>query len=146
MDVIIKKYDDLTLDELYDILRIRVLVFVVEQKALCDELDGKDRDAYHVILRQDNEIKGYLRVFSEDESNREVKIGRVLTTERGKGYGRLIMQEGIELARKVYNPKIINVHSQTQAMEFYAKFGFKQVSDVFIEDTLPHVSMNLELD
>ena len=146
MDVIVKKYDDLSLDELYDILRIRVLVFVVEQNALCDEIHGKDRNAYHVFIREDEEIKAYLRVFSNDDSNREVKIGRVLTTERGVGYGRLIMEKGIELARKVYNPKIINVHSQTQAMDFYAKFGFKQVSDVFIEDTLPHVSMNLEFD
>ena len=113
---------------------------------MCDEIDGKDRNAYHVFIREDGEIKAYLRVFSNDDSNREVKIGRVLTTERGKGYGRLIMEKGIELARKVYNPKIINVHSQTQAMGFYAKFGFKQVSDVFIEDTLPHVSMNLEFD
>ena len=131
MNVIIKKYEDLTLDELYDILRIRVLIFVVEQNALCDEIDGKDRNAYHVFIREDGEIKAYLRVFSNDDSNREVKIGRVLTTERGKGYGRLIMEKGIELARKVYN---------------YTKFGFKQVSDVFIEDTLPHVSMNLEFD
>ena len=129
MNVIIKKYEDLTLDELYDILRIRVLIFVVEQNALCDEIDGKDRNAYHVFIREDGEIKAYLRVFSDDDSNREVKIGRVLTSERGKGYGRLIMEKGIELARKVYNPKII-----------------KQVSDVFIEDTLPHVSMNLEFD
>ena len=146
MNVIIKKYEDLTLDELYDIKKKKIKIFVVEQNALCDEIDGKDRNAYHVFIREDGEIKAYLRVFSNDDSNREVKIGRVLTTERGKGYGRLIMEKGIELARKVYNPKIINVHSQTQAMDFYAKFGFKQVSDVFIEDTLPHVSMNLEFD
>lgn len=146
MDVIIKKFDELTLDELYDILRVRVLVFVVEQKAICDEIDGKDKDSYHVFIREDNEIKAYLRVFSEDASNKEVKIGRVLTTERGKGYGRIIIQKGIEHAIKMYNPKKINVHSQTYAMDFYAKFGFRQVSDVFIEDTLPHVSMDLELD
>ena len=146
MEVIVKKYDDLTLDELYDILRIRVQVFVVEQEVPYNDLDDKDNDAYHVFIREDNQIKAYLRILCEDESNGKVKIGRVLTTERGKGYGRLIMEKGIELARKVYNPKIINVHSQTQAMGFYAKFGFKQVSDVFIEDTLPHVSMNLEFD
>ena len=146
MNVIIKKYEDLTLDELYDILRIRVLIFVVEQNALCDEIDGKDRNAYHVFIREDGEIKAYLRVFSNDDSNREVKIGRVLTTERGKGYGRLVMEKGIETARKAYNPKRINIHSQDYVIEFYEKLGFKQVSDVFIEEDRPHVSMDLELE
>ena len=74
MNVIIKKYEDLTLDELYDILRIRVLIFVVEQNALCDEIDGKDRNAYHVFIREDGEIKAYLRVFSEDDSNRRSRL------------------------------------------------------------------------
>ena len=146
MEVIVKKYDDLTLDELYDILRIRVQVFVVEQEVPYNDLDGKDNDAYHVFIREDNQIKAYLRILCEDESNGKVKIGRVLTTERGKGYGRLVMERGIELARKVYNPKLINVHSQTYVNEFYAKLGFKQVSDVFIEEDRPHVSMDLELD
>ena len=146
MEVIVKKYDDLTLDELYDILRIRVQVFVVEQEVPYNDLDGKDNDAYHVFIREDNQIKAYLRILCEDASNGKVKIGRVLTTERGKGYGRLVMEKGIETARKAYNPKRINIHSQDYVIEFYEKLGFKQVSDVFIEEDRPHVSMDLELE
>ncbi len=82
MELVVKHYSELTADELYDILHVRVLVFVVEQKCPYEEVDGCDRQAYHVFLRDETGIKAYLRVLDRGVSFEEVSIGRVLTTER----------------------------------------------------------------
>ena len=85
MELVVKHYSELTADELYDILHVRVLVFVVEQKCPYEEVDGRDRQAYHVFLRDETGIKAYLRVLDRGVSFEEVSIGRVLTTERRRG-------------------------------------------------------------
>ena len=91
MELVVKHYSELTADELYDILHVRVLVFVVEQKCPYEEVDGRDRQAYHVFLRDETGIKAYLRVLDRGVSFEEVSIGRVLTTERRRGYGHKIL-------------------------------------------------------
>ena len=95
MELVVKHYSELTADELYDILHVRVLVFVVEQKCPYEEVDGRDRQAYHVFLRDETGIKAYLRVLDRGVSFEEVSIGRVLTTERRRGYGHKILDAGI---------------------------------------------------
>ena len=82
MELVVKHYSELTADELYDILHVRVLVFVVEQKCPYEEVDGRDRQAYHVFLRDETGIKAYLRVLDRGVSFEEVSIGRVLTTRK----------------------------------------------------------------
>ena len=77
MELVVKHYSELTADELYDILHARVLVFVVEQKCPYEEVDGRDRQAYHVFLRDETGIKAYLRVLDRGVSFEEVSIGRV---------------------------------------------------------------------
>ena len=77
MELVVKHYSELTADELYDILHVRVLVFVVEQKCPYEEVDGRDRQAYHVFLRDETGIKAYLRVLDRGVSFEEVSIGRV---------------------------------------------------------------------
>ena len=99
MELVVKHYSELTADELYDILHVRVLVFVVEQKCPYEEVDGRDRQAYHVFLRDETGIKAYLRVLDRGVSFEEVSIGRVLTTERRRGYGHKILDAGIAAAR-----------------------------------------------
>ncbi len=99
MELVVKHYSELTADELYDILHTRVLVFVVEQKCPYEEVDGRDRQAYHVFLRDETGIKAYLRVLDRGVSFEEVSIGRVLTTERRRGYGHKILDAGIAAAR-----------------------------------------------
>ena len=100
MELVVKHYSELTADELYDILHVRVLVFVVEQKCPYEEVDGRDRQAYHVFLRDETGIKAYLRVLDRGVSFEEVSIGRVLTTERRRGYGHKILDAGIAAARE----------------------------------------------
>ena len=144
MEIEIKKYEELTLDELYEILKIRVNVFVVEQKCPYPELDDKDKKAYHVWLRENGMIKAYLRVLRAGVSYEEASIGRVLTTERGKGYGEKIFAKGIEIAREKFNADKIRIGAQLYAKGFYERFGFRQVSEKYLEDGIYHIEMLLE--
>lgn len=145
MELVIKHFKELTLDELYDIIQARVDVFVVEQKCPYRELDDKDRNAYHIFLRDENGIAAYLRTLDRGVAFDEVSIGRIITVRRGQGYGAEIMHEGITFAKKQYNADKIKIMAQHYAKGFYEKFGFKQCSEPFDDDGIEHINMILEL-
>ena len=145
MELVVKKFKELTIDELYEILRVRVNVFVVEQKCPYEEIDNKDKSAYHVFLKENGEIVAYLRVIKQGVSFEEALIGRVLTTKRKKGYANIILKEGIKIAKEKFKADKIKIEAQTYAKKLYEKFGFKQISDEFLEDGIPHIKMLLEL-
>lgn len=145
MEFVIKKYEELTVDELYEILKARINVFVVEQNCPYPELDDKDKRAYHVWLKENGIIKAYLRVLDAGVSYEEASIGRVLTTERGKGYGEMIFAKGIEIAREKLDAEKIRIGAQLYAKGFYERFGFRQISDKYLEDGIYHIEMILEL-
>ncbi|MGG7213188.1 GNAT family N-acetyltransferase [Clostridium nigeriense] len=144
MELFIKRFDELSTEELYEILKIRVNVFVVEQECAYQEIDEKDKKAYHIYLKDKNEIKAYLRVLDKGISYEEVSIGRVLTTERGIGLGNKIIEAGIKVAKENMNADKIKIEAQSYAKKFYEKFGFNQISDEFLEDGIPHIEMILE--
>lgn len=96
MELIIKHFSELSTDELYDIIQARVDVFVVEQKCPYRELDDKDKNAYHIWLRDENGIIAYLRTLDKGMAFEEASVGRIITVRRGQGYGALIMREGIK--------------------------------------------------
>ena len=141
MELHIKAFDELTLTQLYNLVRARVALFVVEQECPYPELDGKDFGAYQVWLVEYGEILAYLRVLDRGVSYPELSIGRVITTRRGVGLGRRIMEEGIRVAEEKFGPGPIRIQAQSYAQGFYALFGFKRVSDEFLEDGIPHVEM-----
>ena len=145
MKIIAKRFEELTLDELYAILKIRVDVFVVEQHCPYPEIDGKDKQAWHVMLMEGNEIAAYLRVLEAGVSFDHVSIGRVLSTKRRSGYGRILLKEGIRIAFEELKAKEIWIEAQSYAKNFYANEGFKQTSEEFLEDGIPHIRMVLEL-
>lgn len=139
MEIYIKKFDELTLDELYEILKIRVNVFVVEQNCPYSELDDIDKEAYHVYLKDYGQIAAYLRVYEKDE----VRIGRVLSLKRRHGLGTAVLKEGIKLAKEKYNAGKIVIEAQVYAKKMYEKVGFVQTSAEFLEDGIPHIKMEL---
>lgn len=141
MELIVKHYSELTADELYELLRVRVQVFVVEQHCPYEEVDGRDKQAYHIWLRDETGIKAYLRVLDRGVSFEEVSIGRVLTTERGRGLGHKILDAGIAAAREKYGAETIRIEAQTYARKLYERHGFRQVGDEFLEDDIPHIPM-----
>ena len=144
MELVVKRFDGLTLAELYEILKIRVAVFVVEQACPYPEADDKDQAAWHVFLRENGEIKAYLRVLAPGASFKEASIGRVLTVERSRGLGGHILREGLRIARERLHADKIRIEAQTYARGFYEKAGFRQVSQEFLEDGIPHIQMLLE--
>jgi ElaA protein len=142
--LVIKRFEELTVQELYEILKIRVAVFVVEQNCPYQEIDGKDTSSLHVFLREGGAIKAYLRVVPKGVTFEDVvSIGRVLTTERGKGYGGRILLEGIKAARELLGGDTLKIEAQTYAKGYYEKAGFRQSSEEFMEDGIPHIEMTL---
>ena len=144
MEVHVKKFHEMTPEELYGILKLRVDVFVVEQKCTAPELDDRDQEAIHVWITDEDGVQAYLRLLDKGvEHEKYHAIGRVLTSEkkRSAGYGRAIMEEGIRVLMETYGEVPIYLEAQTYAEGFYGKFGFKKISDEFILDGIPHYKM-----
>lgn len=145
MELVIKHFSELTNDELYEILRARVDVFVVEQNCPYPEIDGKDLDAYHIFLRDEKNIAAYLRVLKSGVSFDVPALGRILTTRRGEGLGAEIVRLGIKFAREKLNACEIKIEAQTYARGFYEKLGFRQCSEAFMDDGIEHIVMQLTM-
>ncbi|WP_311491872.1 GNAT family N-acetyltransferase [uncultured Anaerococcus sp.] len=142
MQVRIKSFEDLTNRELYEILRLRVDIFVVDQACPYPEIDGRDLDAIHIYLEDAGQILAYARVYEEDG---EVHLGRVIAKKRRKGHGSLILKEAIKVAEKFYQAKQIHIEAQTYAKSLYEKAGFVKISQPFFLDGIEHVKMVLEI-
>lgn len=140
---VIQKFDRLTTRELYEILKVRSAVFVVEQNCPYQDLDDIDFKSTHITIFCDKEIVAYSRVFKSDDSDLW-HIGRVLTTQRNKHYGLQIMRTSIEVAERL-GAKTIEIEAQCYAIPFYEKVGFLVSSDEFMLDGIPHKRMRLLL-
>jgi len=136
-----KSFSQLTIDELYELLRVRSEVFVVEQNCVYQDLDGDDQPSIHLWLTVEGKVVALARVCPAGTHMKEVSIGRVITTERGKGFGRQIMLHAIDAAIEHFNAERIDIEAQEYAKGFYESVGFKQSSDPFMLDGIPHVKM-----
>ena len=143
--LVIKKFDRLTPREVYEILRIRTAVFVVEQECPYQEVDGTDYDSMHVWLEEDKEIVAYLRIFVKDEETNTVQIGRVLSKRRGEGLGAKVLEHGLEAAKIEMGADRVFIEAQTYALDFYKKFGFEACGEEFLEDGIPHTPMMVNI-
>lgn len=143
---IIKHFTELSTEELYEILRARQEVFVVEQNCPYLDADGKDRDAFHLMLLNDSgKIMAYTRLLPEGVSYPGfLSIGRVLTVRecRGSGAGKQIMQDSIRACEEYFgNIYPIKIGAQSYLLEFYRAFGFEVAGEEYIEDGIPHLHM-----
>lgn len=138
-----KWFPELTSQELYELLRIRSDVFVVEQNCVYQDLDYDDQPAMHLWLTEDDKIVALCRVCPAGTHMEEVSIGRVITTVRGKGYGKQIMLAGIDAAKEHFGAKRIDLEAQEYAKGFYEQVGFQQSSEPFMLDGIPHIKMSL---
>lgn len=145
MNYHIKSFEQLNTTELYEILKLRVDVFVVEQNCPYPELDGADYHALHAFLEEDGKLLAYLRLYLQDEEQKLARIGRVIAAERGKGYGMEIVKAGIKAAEEQLGAERIFIEAQTYAIGFYEKAGFAVCGEEFLEDGIPHVPMILEV-
>jgi ElaA protein len=145
MTLQIKRFDELTAAELYEILKLRVDVFVVEQACPYPELDGLDKKALHLWLEDEDGVHAYLRVMDRGAESQYVSIGRVVARERRRGLGTRILKEGIRAARERLGAEAVYLEAQTYAVGLYEKQGFRPISEEFLLDGIPHMKMLLEL-
>ena len=138
----IKKYYELTHDEIFNIFQSRINIFVVEQKCPYKEIDEYDKIAYHAYINDNNNLASYCRIIFKNDY---AIIGRVITTIRNKGYGKKILLDAIEFIKN-NGYKHIEIEAQTYAIGFYEKVGFIPYGNTFLMDDILHVKMKLFLD
>lgn len=142
MELSVKSFEQLGTKELFDIYRLRVSVFVVEQRCAYQEVDRADLRALHLMLRDEaGEPAAYCRVLPPEEKGGEALIGRVIAVRRRCGLGARIVSEGMKAARERLGAGSLRVEAQSYAVPFYEKLGFHTASEEYPEDGIPHVRM-----
>ena len=140
-----KTFEELTTDELYELLRVRSETFVVGQNCVYQDLDYDDKKAIHLWLTVDDRLVAMARLCPAGTHLPEISIGRVIATERGKGYGKQIMLHAIDAAIEHFGATIIDIEAQEYARGFYESVGFRQSSESFMLDGIPHIKMTLTI-
>lgn len=139
----IKKFDELTTIELYNILKERVNIFVVEQNCPYLEVDDKDIESFHLFAEERGEIVAYLRILPPGVSFKEMSLGRVIVKKeyRSKGLGKELVKRSLEFVQKEMREEKIKISAQQYLIDFYGGFGFKISSEGYLEDDIPHIEM-----
>ena len=145
MELIVKRFSELSTEELFEIYKLRVSVFVVEQKCPYQEVDDMDRDAYHVWLKDEDGIEAYARVLPQGTAFPSAAIGRVIAVKRRCGLGSKIVEAAVNTAKARLCAEEIIIEAQVYARTLYEKHGFRQTSEEFLEDGIPHIQMKLRL-
>lgn len=143
MDIKIKTFEELNLHELYELLRLRSEVFVVEQDCVYQDIDGKDEKALHVLGYEGAGLVAYTRVFPPGVYFAEAAIGRVVVREssRKNKYGHEILKASIKATEDHYHTRKIKLSAQTYLTKFYESHGFEQTGEGYLEDGIPHIAM-----
>jgi ElaA protein len=136
-------FEDLRVGELYEVLRLRSEVFVVEQQCIYQDIDGADREAMHLLGVQGGELDAYARCFEAGVKFPEASIGRVLTRQsaRGAGLGHVLMEQAVAAIYQVWGPQAIRIGAQAHLAGFYAKHGFIDAGKPYMEDGIAHLEM-----
>lgn len=146
----VKHFNELSLNQLYDFLKLRIDVFVVEQTCYYPDLDGdknqldRDEETLHVLGYQNDTLVAYLRILAQGQSyDNYISIGRVAIAEqaRGTGLGHELMKETLHLCQQHFPKQDIKISAQEYLINYYQQHGFEQVSEIYLEDDIPHVAM-----
>lgn len=139
----LKQFAELSPFELYDILRLRSEVFVVEQQCIFLDMDDKDQQAHHLQGRLADELIVSVRILPPGLAYDEPSIGRVVGSprHRGLGAGKLLMEEAIKATQTLYGQQPIKIGAQQYLKKFYEELGFIQCSETYLEDDIPHIKM-----
>ncbi len=139
-----KAFEDLTVDEYFEIIFLRTEIFVVEQNCPYQEVDKKDKKAFHLFGRtQNGQVIAVSRILPQGVSYSEISIGRVAIKKefRGKGIADEMMTKTFNFIENYYGKQSIRISAQQYLLKFYNKHGFKQVGEMYLEDNIPHVEM-----
>ena len=144
MNTAIKKFRELSTEEIYNILKLRSEVFVVEQNCVYQDIDEKDKKATHLFIEKNNDIIAYTRIFKKGDYYEEnPSIGRVVVSkkERGKKLGKEIMLNSIEFIKKELEGRKIELSAQKYLDKFYKDLDFYSEGEDYLEDGIPHQRM-----
>ena len=136
----LQRFEELSADLLYEVLRFRQSIFVVEQRSPYADLDGLDQEAWHLLLRSEGELAGYLRLIPIP-----IRIGRVAVASqlRRRGLGRRLMDEGLRFCGESYPAQDIVLAAQLKLVPFYNSFGFAVISEPYDDFGVMHVEMKM---
>ncbi len=139
----IKRFNELSLLQLYDLLSLRCEVFIVEQNCVYQDVDNKDADAIHLLGMDNGKIIAYARLFDAGNYFENASIGRVLVKEehRIKKLGHDLMKEAISAVKSEFNTEKITISAQKYLEKFYQQHGFFTVGEEYLEDDIPHIRM-----
>ena len=140
--VIIKSFEELNKAELYQIIQLRIAVFIVEQDCPYPDLDDMDQDAQHLWIEDAGEIVCYLRVNPAGSRFSEPSLGRIVTkkSHRNHGLAEKLIKKAIDLVCEKES-KAIRISAQCYLEKYYEKFGFIKASEEYLEDNIPHIEM-----
>jgi len=141
---ITRKFDELTLEELYSILELRNEVFIVEQNCVYNDTDGKDQSAWHLMAIEGDKLIAYTRILPPGISYSDPAIGRVVTapSTRRSGLGKELMKRSIEACEKLFGKTSITLNAQVYLQSFYESLGFIVVGEEYLDDEIPHIRMS----
>ena len=140
-----KNFNELTPQELYNILKLRSEVFVVEQNCVYLDTDNKDQQSFHLCGWKENDLVAYARILPPGLAFEEASIGRVVTNPlyRKTGAGRILMDHAIERTLSQFNVSEIKIGAQLYLLNFYTSLGFRISGPEYLEDDIPHIEMTL---
>ena len=143
MKIIIKKFNQLTPQELYKIIKLRVEEFIVDQNCIYQDLDDMDYYTYHHFIEHNDEILVYNRIFNKGINFKEASFGRFVSNKkyRGKGYGKRLLEETIYFIENELKENKIKIMAEAHAINFYKKFGFVEDGEHFLNTGILHVNM-----
>jgi len=143
LDITVKTFFQLSLEELYFILQLRSEVFVVEQDCVYQDVDSKDQIALHVIGKKEDTVIAYTRIFKPGDYFKEASIGRVVVSknERHFKYGHQLMIASINAIEDAFETKEIKLSAQKYLEDFYTNLVFKTIGESYLEDGIPHIAM-----
>tara|TARA_B100000965_G_C19342286_1_gene647972 strand:+ start:313 stop:771 length:459 start_codon:yes stop_codon:yes gene_type:complete len=141
-----KSFDELNKDELYEILKFRQEIFIVEQKSWYVDADNLDQFSLHLLVQNTLGLMGYLRLTPPGKKYKEASIGRVSIREdhRGKKLGDKLLSQGIEKSKQVYKSSSCRISAQEHLIAYYENHGFRVQGTPYDEDGIPHIEMLLD--
>lgn len=141
-----KPFNDLTPQEVYDILGLRQDVFIIEQACIYQDIDGIDTSSHHILASSNETLIAYSRIIPIPNSD-YVKLGRIIVhnDHRGIALGRHLVEYSIAEATRLYSPKHIHISAQSYLLQFYESFGFHSISDTYDLDGITHLDMSLDI-
>lgn len=141
----IKKFNKLTVEQLYKILKLRFDVFIKEQNSIYNEMDNEDLNSIHFFFEENNHIIAYLRINKKSKEISTISRLVVNKNSRKMGLGNKLTEKAIDYIKSKWKSKKIKIEAQNYLQRFYENYGFKRTSDVYLDGGVPHIHMILNL-